>query len=82
MTTGYPSVGSFKSSLGFCTATLIGYHTVLTAGHCVEGVSQGTFKVGGKSYPSKSIHPHPSYNRIGPTVLVKAGTGKNGSPGK
>jgi hypothetical protein len=39
-TFGFPAVGALAAALGpedtaFCTATLIGCHTVLTAGHCV-----------------------------------------------
>jgi secreted trypsin-like serine protease len=47
ITSGYPSVGYFFTSTGYCTATLIGCQTALTAAHCVcpegsNGVSCGT----------------------------------------
>lgn len=32
---GFPSVGTFFTGTGYCTATLIGCNTVLTAAHCI-----------------------------------------------
>lgn len=32
---GYPAVGWLRTNAGFCTATLIGCQTVLTAAHCI-----------------------------------------------
>ena len=48
---------------GQCTGTLIAPNAVLTAAHCVEGISgtQGTFEVNGKTYQTVKIEIHPEY---------------------
>jgi V8-like Glu-specific endopeptidase len=61
----HPAVGllnTVKGNLkGICTATLVGTKTVLTAAHCVDGVSSATFKVGGKTYSATKAVKHGSY---------------------
>jgi V8-like Glu-specific endopeptidase len=62
---GHAAVGLLKtvkgSLKGICTATLVGSKTVLTAAHCVDGVSSATFKVGGKTYYATKAAKHGSY---------------------
>ena len=64
---GHPSAGQLSG----CTGTLIGKHTVLTAGHCVG--SYGYFKVNGQKIYTKRIYRHPSYgggNRNDVAVMI------------
>jgi hypothetical protein len=58
---GHPSVGELYQTKGYCTATLIGKKTVLTAAHCLTPGSDFAFRAGGVSYKAVSVHPHPSY---------------------
>ena len=72
-THGFPSVVWFRTP-GFCTGTLIGCHTVLTAAHCVgDGNTAATcgtpnpgnmlvFAQHGKNYGVSSVAVHPGYN--------------------
>jgi MYXO-CTERM domain-containing protein len=68
---GHPAVGLLKMTKnggqGLCTATLIGARTVLTAAHCVYGMSSVTFTVGGTTYQAASATYHESYS---PSVLT------------
>ncbi len=61
---GHPSVGKLLigSQGGYCTATLIGKKTVLTAGHCIEPGSSYKFQIGGSTYSVASALCHPQYN--------------------
>ena len=63
---GHPSVGRLIRKVGSsgasCTATLIGKHTVLTAGHCVEPGGNHTFYIGGKSYNTNQVARHQKYS--------------------
>jgi hypothetical protein len=72
-TTSHPSVGMLKiGSDGFCTATLVGARTLISAGHCVvdEGErttnsldrTRYTFEMDGVSVPVVSAKAHPSYD--------------------
>lgn len=58
---GHPSVGELTSGGAGCSATLIGKHTVLTAGHCVPA-STAVFQLNGQSYSSAQVHRHPQYS--------------------
>jgi MYXO-CTERM domain-containing protein len=63
---GHPSVGHLiiKSSKGAstCTATLVGKHTVLTAGHCVYPGYTHYFKLASGTYSSTKVVRHPQYS--------------------
>lgn len=79
---GYPAVGSlmFDGQSG-CTGTLVTPDAVLTAGHCLQGVTadQVTFAVGpdvtgtAQGYPVASLAVHPQYQdggEAGPTYDI------------
>ncbi len=54
---GHPSVGLLQSSMGNCTATLVGSRTVLTAAHCIG--NNNRFTVGGRRYSGSHVAVHP-----------------------
>lgn len=57
---GHPTAGTLLSGSSACTATLIGNHTVLTAGHCIKSILP-TFTTSGASYKAIAVTRHPSY---------------------
>lgn len=58
---GHPSVGTLTGNGHFCTATLVGARTVLTAAHCVPEDSGFTFETEGASYNVGRVTRHPSF---------------------
>lgn len=76
--TGHPAVGQLIISQGggyasACTATLIGSKTVLSAAHCVDGLSSGYFRIGGYQYTTAKLIPHPDFsmqNPFSPDIAV------------
>ena len=56
----YPAVGKLLASRALCTATLVGYRTVLTAAHCIKSGPM-TFTVGGKVHKVDARYVHPRY---------------------
>jgi hypothetical protein len=60
---GRPWVGKINDPQGgFCTGTLVGKKTVLTAGHCVESGTSYTFQIQGGTYAVSKALRHPQYN--------------------
>jgi len=58
---GHPAVGLLNlPGGGYCTATLIGTRTALTAGHCVEEGAV-SLTLGGYPYPVDRVLAHPGY---------------------
>ena len=66
---GHPAVGGLTSGGGICTATLIGWRTVVTAAHCAQEGARYYFLLEGVWYRSRLAHRHPGY-----TPGVIAGT--------
>lgn len=66
---GHPAVGGLTNGGGICTATLIGWRTVVTAAHCAREGARYFFLLDGVWYRSRSAHRHPGY-----TPGVVAGT--------
>jgi hypothetical protein len=71
LTDDFPAVGALlrgsdaESASAWCSGTLIGCSTFLTAGHCIEGRTPGEFFVylpNAGVFPVASIALHPSYN--------------------
>jgi hypothetical protein len=55
-------VGLLKDSQGgFCTATLVGKKTLVTASHCIEAGQSYTFQAGGATYSVTRAVRHPQY---------------------
>lgn len=89
--TGDPAVVSLtEHGSPFCTGTLIGPHTVLTAGHCIESTVPTAVHIGTYAYQPVQIVPvasavvNPNYQgRIGigqDIALVRLATGVTGIP--
>lgn len=58
---GHPAVGGLTSGGGICTATLVGWRTVVTAAHCAQEGERYFFLLDGVWYRSRSAHRHPGY---------------------
>jgi MYXO-CTERM domain-containing protein len=59
---GHPSVGLLRDQGGgFCTGTLVGKRTVLSAAHCIFPDLAYSFELGGKSYPVVRARAHAGY---------------------
>jgi hypothetical protein len=88
LTAAYPSVGallrgtSADTATTWCSGTMIGCSTFLTAGHCVEGRSASEFRVflpNAGIFPVISIALHPSYDFPAADVgVLKLGTAVEG----
>jgi hypothetical protein len=79
LTDDYPTVGALlrgpdaDTASTWCSGTLIGCSTFLTAGHCVEGKAPGDFRVflpNAGIFAVTSIAQHPSYNFPAADVAV------------
>lgn len=71
---GHPAVGKLTmvprnappGASSFCTASLIGEQTVLTAAHCVVDATSFTFELdGGEQIPAESATAHPQFTGVG-----------------
>ena len=60
--TGHPAVGALGNI--FCTATLVGSRTVLTAAHCLHDASAYSFVLGEKSYAAAKVIAHPEWTEV------------------
>jgi hypothetical protein len=60
--TGHPAVGMLGNI--FCTATLVGSHTVLSAAHCLHDASAYTFVLGEKTYAAAKVIAHPDWSEV------------------
>lgn len=59
----HPSVGKITTNTFFCTGTLIGKKTVLTAGHCIAPGLQHTIEFAGTFYVATAAIAHPDYSQ-------------------
>ncbi len=88
LTADYPSVGALlrgsspDDASAWCSGTLIGCATFLTAGHCVEGLGPSNFFVylpNAGIFSVVSVAQHPSYDfPAGDVAVVKLGTAVTG----
>lgn len=88
LTADYPSTGALlrganaDSAGSWCSGTLIGCATFLTAGHCVEGLAPSDFFVflpNAGIFPVISIAQHPSYDfPAGDVAVLKLGVAVTG----
>jgi hypothetical protein len=84
LTTDYPTVGALlrgvnaDSAATWCSGTMIGCSTFLTAAHCVEGRSPSDFHVflpQAGMFAAQSFAIHPTYDfPAGDVAVVKLGT--------
>ena len=88
LTSAYPSVGALlrgataDTASTWCSGTLIGCSTFLTAGHCVQGHPASEFQVflpNAGIFPVVSIAVHPSYDfPAGDVAVLKLGAAVDG----